>query len=81
MVTANMLDVKTNLSKYVRMLELGQEDVIIIARNNKPVARIVKEHQQPQGAIFGYANGMDLFDDDWDSEEFNAEIAALMGVE
>ena len=36
MLQANMLEAKTDLSKLVKMLEEGREDVVYIARNNVP---------------------------------------------
>jgi prevent-host-death family protein len=37
----NMLEAKTTLSKLVEAVESGAEKEIIIARNGKPVARLV----------------------------------------
>ncbi len=42
MTTVNMLEAKTNLSKLVESVETGREAEIVIARNGKPVARIVR---------------------------------------
>src|SRR5689334_17868239 len=41
MPQVNMLEAKTNLSKLVEAVETGKESEIILARNGKPVARIV----------------------------------------
>lgn len=41
MLTVNMLDAKTNLSKLVEAVESGAESEIVIARNGKPAARLV----------------------------------------
>ena len=41
MTKVNMLEAKTNLSKLVEAVESGRETEIILARNGKPVARIV----------------------------------------
>ncbi len=41
MTTVNMLEAKSNLSKLVDAVESGAEDEVIIARNGKPVARLV----------------------------------------
>jgi prevent-host-death family protein len=41
MPTVNMLEAKTKLSKLVEAVESGAEAEIILARNGKPVARIV----------------------------------------
>ena len=45
MTTVNVHEAKTNLSKLLAQVEAGEE--IIIARNGKPVARLVKV--KPQG--------------------------------
>lgn len=41
MTQVNMLEAKTKLSKLVEAVETGKEKEIIIARNGKPVARIM----------------------------------------
>ena len=56
MPTVNMLDAKTNLSKLVEAVETGAETEVIIARNGRPVARLVpmsKEHGQRIGVARG----------------------------
>ena len=81
MITANVLDAKNNLSGFLRMLETGQEECIVIARHGKPVARLVPlEERKPRG-LLGIARGEVLYNDGWDSDEFNAEIAAMLGAE
>jgi prevent-host-death family protein len=41
MPTDNMLDAKTSLSKLVEAVEAGAEAEVVIARNGRPVARLV----------------------------------------
>jgi antitoxin (DNA-binding transcriptional repressor) of toxin-antitoxin stability system len=41
MSQVNMLEAKTKLSKLVEAIETGRETEVILARNGKPVARIV----------------------------------------
>jgi prevent-host-death family protein len=41
MLTVNMLDAKTRLSRLVEAVERGAEPEIIIARNGKPAAKLV----------------------------------------
>jgi prevent-host-death family protein len=41
LTTVNMLEAKTKLSKLVEAVETGAELEIVLARNGKPVARIV----------------------------------------
>ncbi len=48
MTKVNMLEAKTNLSKLVEAVESGREPEIILARNGKPVARIVPIEQEPR---------------------------------
>lgn len=79
MVQANVLEAKNNLSGFVRMIETGQEDCVIIARRNRPVAKIVRYDQPQATRRIGIAKGEELCSDDWDSPEINAEISALFG--
>ena len=44
MVTVNVHEAKTNLSRLLAQVEAGEE--VIIARNGKPVARLV--HEKPR---------------------------------
>ena len=41
MCKVNIYEAKTNLSKYVEMLESGKEEEIVITRYDKKVAKIV----------------------------------------
>lgn len=70
MTTVNMLDAKTNLSKLIQSVESGDEKEIIIARNGKPVARIVPIAQKPAKRRLGLARGEF---GDFTLEEFNAD--------
>lgn len=55
MTKVNMLEAKTNLSKLVEAVETGKESEIILARNGKPVARIVPI--EVPNRIIGIADG------------------------
>ena len=72
----NMHDAKTQLSKLVKRVEAGEE--IVIARNGTPVAKLVPYTEKP--VRFGTARGKMWVADDWDSDETNAEIAALFDL-
>jgi prevent-host-death family protein len=64
MTKVNMLEAKTNLSRLVEAVESGREPEIILARNGKPVARIVPIEQPRR--IVGIADGQfGELDDDW----------------
>lgn len=41
MSTVNIHEAKTHLSRLVESIESGQEHEVVIARNGKPVARLV----------------------------------------
>lgn len=77
MTTVNMLEAKTHLSKLVEAVESGSEKEIVIARNGKPVARIVPlvEPKRRQLGLFAgqYPDlSLDHFDDD--NEEIWREV-------
>lgn len=77
MLTVNMHDAKTKLSSLVEGLESGRENEIVLARNGKPVARLVP-YSAPKrfGAAHHILAGLNLPET---VEEFNAgdaEIAA-----
>lgn len=63
----NMLEAKTNLSKLVEAVETGKETEIILARNGKPVARIVPI--EVPNRIIGIADGeFGELDNEWFKE-------------
>ena len=47
MSTVNMLEAKTYLSKLVEQVESGTEQEVIIARNGKPAAKLVRIGDKP----------------------------------
>lgn len=57
MSTVNMLEAKTNLSRLVEAVEAGTEREVIIARNGKPVARLVPFARPSSGQRLGVASG------------------------
>lgn len=57
MPTVNMFEAKSQLSRLVEAVELGVETEIIIARNGKPVARLVPLGPISQGQRIGIARG------------------------
>lgn len=71
MTQVNMLEAKTDLSKLVKLLETGKEDVIYLARNGKAVVQMtlipVQEPSQRIGVAEGQFRVPDAFDD-WDQE-------------
>ena len=80
MVQVNMHDAKSRLSKLVQDLESGRQDEITIARNGKPVARLVRvDDAQGPGARIGVAKGAFRLPDQ--TEELDREAARLFVAE
>lgn len=77
MITVNMLDAKTNLSKLVEQVERGEEPEIVIARNGKPAAKLVRIGVRAAGKRIGVAKGRFEVPDSIDAD--NEEIARLFG--
>lgn len=72
MLQVNMFEAKTNLSKLIAGLENCTNDVVILARDGKPVAQITPIFQKKSilGAGVGLANipsmkEMERLDDDF----------------
>lgn len=62
MMIVNMLEAKTNLSKLVESLENHAEEQIVIARNGRPVARLVACQPGAVTRLIGVAKGRFSFD-------------------
>ena len=60
MVTVNVHEAKTNLSRLLMRVEAGEE--VVIARNGKPVARLVIAQEQGKRR-FGSMKGLIAMDD------------------
>ena len=76
MVQVNILEAKTDFSKLIRLLETKREDSITVARNGKPVVRIVPIESPPVSKRIGVAKGKFTVPDDFDAG--NEEIAAML---
>ncbi|MBR5940545.1 MAG: type II toxin-antitoxin system Phd/YefM family antitoxin [Neisseriaceae bacterium] len=70
----NIFQAKQTFSALIEAVESGQEDEIIIARNNKPVARVIP-YQSHKPVILGIAKGKFEIPDDIDKH--NDEIAEM----
>jgi len=66
----NIHEAKTNLSKLLERVVLGEE--VIIAKAGKPVARLVAVHQ-PKTRIFGSAKGEFVVPDDFNEPDSEIE--------
>lgn len=71
MCHVNMHEAKTDLSKLIRLLETGQEDVVYIARSGKPVVQMTLIPPKDSHKRIGVAEGKfqipEQFDT-WDEE-------------
>ncbi|MBO4575778.1 MAG: type II toxin-antitoxin system prevent-host-death family antitoxin [Neisseriaceae bacterium] len=74
MQQVNIFQAKQTFSALIEAVESGQEDEIIIARNNKPVARVVPYIRQEKFPL-GIAKGKFEIPDDIDKH--NDEIAEM----
>ena len=72
MIQANMLEAKTELSKLIKLLETGQEDVVYIARNNVPVAQLTAVDLPANTKRIGAAKGKFSIPGDFDT--WDAEV-------
>jgi prevent-host-death family protein len=75
MSTVNMFEAKSNLSRLVEAVETGAEAEIIIARNGRPVARLVPIGPARVGQRIGVARGAFIVPDTIDLA--NEEVEAL----
>lgn len=75
----NILEAKTNLSNLVRMIETGEEEVIIIARYGKPIVKMTIYQDTPISKRIGVAK--DRLKTPVDLDLDNAQIETLFGGE
>ena len=77
MCTVSVYELKTQLSKYLAMIESGKEDKIEITKNGNPIATIVP--QTKKKTIIGIGVGKtDIKDYKLDGPEFD-DITTLFG--
>lgn len=76
MLQVNVKEAKTEFSKLIRLIEGGREDEITLARNGRPVARIVPISKPPISRRIGVAKGKFEVPDDLDA--VSEEIAAML---
>lgn len=76
MLQVNVKEAKTDFSRLIRLIEGRREDEITVARNGKPVARIVPITKPPVSKRIGVAKGKFKVPDDFDTG--NEEIAAML---
>ncbi len=75
MHTVNLLQAKTHLSSLLDAIEQGEESEILIARDGRPVAKLVALGELPSGKRIGVAKDLFVVPDNIDFS--NAEVARL----
>lgn len=75
MQSVNMREARSSLSRLVAAIESGEEREIVIARNGRPVARLVSVEAFPGAQRIGVAKGKFEVPDDIDAN--NEEVARL----
>ena len=75
-ITANVHEAKTNLSRLLAQVEMGND--VVIARNGKPVARLVC-YRQPAKPRFGSWKSRIVVDDSFFDPLPEEELAAWEG--
>jgi antitoxin (DNA-binding transcriptional repressor) of toxin-antitoxin stability system len=75
MQAINMLQAKSSLSRLVQAIEQGEEREIVIARNGRPVAKLVPLQPGGSGQRIGVAQGQ--FEVPESIDDHNAAIAAM----
>ena len=75
MIQVNVLEDKIDFTKLIFLVESGQEDFITIAKNGKPIARIIPVGESPVSKRIGIAKGKFKAPDDFD---LAGEAAAAM---
>lgn len=79
MISVNMHQAKSELSRLVDAIERGTQDRIVIARNGRPAAMLVAITDAVQGRRIGVAKGKFVMPESIDIH--NDEIAALFNGE
>lgn len=67
MITTNIYQAKTQLSKLIAQVEEGKE--VVIAKAGKPVAKIVPYEQKLKPRVAGLWKGKVRISDDFDDED------------
>lgn len=75
-MVVNIYEAKTQLSRLLREVAMGRE--VVIARDGMPLAKLVPFATAPARRVPEMAKGLIVTARDWNSDETNAEVAALL---
>ncbi len=73
----SVLEAKTHLSEYMKLIESGKEEMITIERYGKPIVKMVTFNDKQTAKRIGVAKGKLISPDDLDA--YNDEIAEMFG--
>jgi prevent-host-death family protein len=76
MAQYGMHEAKTNLSQLVQQAEAGED--VVIARNGKPVAKLVPVPKNRMASVWGALRGQIHINDDFD--ELPEDMARELGM-
>jgi antitoxin (DNA-binding transcriptional repressor) of toxin-antitoxin stability system len=77
MASVSVHEAKTNLSRLIAQVEAGGE--VVITRNNRPVARLVREGPPKKKPLLGALKGQIVFDESFFDPLPEAELNAWYG--
>ena len=73
----NILEAKTKLSSLIRMIETGEEEIVVISKYGKPVVKMVGCQDKPASKRIGIAKGKLKTPQNFDAD--NGKIADMFG--
>lgn len=73
MASVSVHEAKTNLSRLIAKVEAGEE--VVITRNNRPVARLVREGPAKKKPLLGALKGQFTVDDSFFEPLSEEELA------
>lgn len=77
MTQVNIPEAKTDLSKFVKMLETKQEEIIYLSKNGKAVVQMTLIPEKPVQKRIGIAEGKFKVPDEFDA--WDEEIEEMFG--
>lgn len=78
MIVTNITEFKTNLSKFIRLLESGKEEEIVICRGNEKILKMVLFDGDEKNQRVGVAKGQ-LEDKEFELKKGFEDIPQLFG--
>lgn len=77
MTQVNMPEANTDLARLVYLLESGEEDTVLLARNGRPVVKMTLFESELPARRIGAAKGAFTCPDEFD--QWDADVQELFG--